>query len=460
VRVYENAIRTLFNNEMVDISLDQCSPNLTKWRGDPFFWPDKHETSKPVNMFHQNWLRFGKSNDLRLFIEDEGESGSYVTGLFATSILTGGFLLLWGFLILYFSCRRSRNHQPKDEDDVVLQYQKEEKENRLLGKPFLKSLPPRIAFQPRATFAEPTLDEGEAIHQNETLRERRMKEYDRDFRIHQRDYYRWKAVNTTYKRRIMSTRITVIVGCLIVITASTLFYIQGADQVSQLGDTSRANLEMIQEKSQQGIDLIQEFLSATEKSNATAILDKANTFCPSIRPRICNDMETQTGCNWSGIPYGASIRNWGHALVHLRDDVSNQMRAFQSDLHSSVHEVDQWLRAIDHLQRTLSWSTGFVFFLDVLCLYILVGVLMAWCKIRRLSKMFLWIRSFCLIPVFVAAVLFSWMFAMVFVVGSLTTSDFCFEGPDEKVIALMGTNPSLSPMLVALIQHFVTGTFC
>jgi hypothetical protein len=25
---------------------------------------------------------------------------------------------------------------------------------------------------------------------------------------------------------------------------------------------------------------------------------------------------------------------------------------------------------------------------------------------------------------------------------------------------LMGTNPLLSPMLVALIQHFVTGTFC
>lgn len=443
-------------------SLDECPSNLTEWRDDQSFLPEIYEASRTVNWFHQHGFRFGASKDVLSFITDEGSNSNYVTGLFASAILTGILLLIWGIFIMYFSC--IRHHRPNSKkDELVLEYQKEEKENVLLGKPFVKALPPRTPFRPRTTLGtNPTMDDRDAkilAENNNELRERTIRQYNRDYRRYQKDYYEWKYDNTTYKRRILFTRMTVILGCLFIITASTLFYLRGVDDLSTQREQSRDQLERIQDKAQQGIDYIDEFLQNVEDSNSAVILDQVNRFCPLIRPTICKDMETQTGCNWSGIPYGASLRSWIHTLHHVHTDLADQMRKFHSDLSLSIHQVDEWIDSMDRLQTTLNWSSACVVFLDILCLYILIGVLMAWCKIRSASSIFLWIRSFCLIPVFIFAVFLTWMFSMVFVIGSLTTSDFCFHGPDQVIIDLVGRNPSLSPTFSSLIQHFATSEY-
>eukprot|EP00980_Cylindrotheca_fusiformis_P023332 scaffold10382_cov103-Cylindrotheca_fusiformis.AAC.1 len=501
---------------MMISTTDPCSFNqTTEWGDDDTSTfhptPQVYHSSKTVNWFHNHGFRFGSSADLLSYIKNnsndsnDNDEDGYVIGLWATTILTGMLLLLWGLLIIYFSCLRHRLRRPSskksnnnNKGDVIVFPLDEEEDQRghenvreptttwMMGKPFIKPLPPRapIAIWPgiNRTTATLMLDKKSSTtllldHQSDivavpqskrettSLREEedepvRMKDYNninRDYQKYQQHYYQWKYEKGIYKKRIIFARMTVILGCLIVLITSTLFFAMGAEQITTLRQSSRDDLEQIQVKVHQGIELTDDFLKVVEASSSAVILDQVNTFCPLIRPTICETIGTLNGCNWNDIPHGTSLQNWIRSLNHMETDLARQLESFQSDLYAGIQQIDEWIDILDRLQKTLNWSKGFVVFLNVLCVYVLAGAIMAWCKIRAMSNK-IWAQpSSLVVPIFVVAIVASWLFAMVFVMGSMATSDFCFDGPDEKIIALVEKNQSsLSPVLLSLIRQVTT----
>jgi hypothetical protein len=297
-------------------------------------------------------------------------------------------------------------------------------------------------------------------------RETTIRDYNRDLRRYHSDLVGWNYAKAVYKRRINCTRITVVVGCLIVIIGSTLFYINGAKQLLQVARESKHTLQKVQTDTEDEMDRIQGFLDLSESSNMLQILDHTNTYCPLVTPRICTNannmlLTDSENCDWSGIPYGTLVQSWISTLIQYQTKMSLTMSDFYQDLVSSQAEVDDWMSTLEHMEFGLTLSTILVFVLDALCLYILLGVAIAWSKRRKVPKFFIWLRSYCLIPLFVVVVVCGWIFASTFVLASLTTSDFCYNGPTEKVMALLQRqegSSSVSPTLADLIRHFVTST--
>ncbi|CAJ1934991.1 unnamed protein product [Cylindrotheca closterium] len=457
------------------VSQPQCPSRLIFWQDDPSFTASPFVPSNMVKWFHERWYRFGRSNDLVNFIinndDNDSDDGQYRTGLFATTIITGTIIFIWMSLILVYSQRRRHKlpGQKKQQDiyrkikqkEVLLQYEQDEEENKYFGRPFSKPLPPREPEKPEELVdnnTDPSTEIASSLSPEEQkLRETRIRDYNRDLRRYQSDLVGWNYARAVYKRRINCTRITVVVGCLVVIIGSTLFYIQGAKHLSKAVQDSKVTLTQVQTDTQQEMDRIQGFLDFSQSSNITQILDHTNSYCPLVKPRICRNLLLDEDCDWSGIPHGSLVKSWISTLIQYQTKMSNTMHNLHHDLHSSQVEIDDWVSTLENMELGLTLSTIFVFLLDALCLYILLGVALAWSKRRKVPNCFIWIRSYCLIPLFALVVVVCWIFASTFVLASLTTSDFCHDGPTEKVVALVQRGDgSISPTLRDLIRHFVT----
>ena len=73
----------------------------------------------------------------------------------------------------------------------------------------------------------------------------------------------------------------------------------------------------------------------------------------------------------------------------------------------------------------------------ILCLFISYGIIEAWCgcsKNRKcVSKVFAILRNWLLLPIFILLVIISWLFSMVFIIGSTASADMCVDSPDERL---------------------------
>lgn len=450
-------------------SQPQCPLNLADWQDDisDALRRQAYQPSKNVKWFHESWYRFGRSSDLMPFIlEQKGAHSEYMIGLFATILITGTVLIFWmGLLVLLSHYKRHKLPNAKKrgdiyrsitENEILLEYQQDEREFQYFGRPFRKPLPPREPVKPLDQQNQDN-EYMSLTPQEKRIHDQRMQEYNRDFRRYQSDLLDWKAQYKSYKRQIRCSRLTVILGCLVVILSSTLFYIRGAKQLIHAAQSSRHTLLQLHWDTQQEMDRIQSFLDNSRTSNITTILDHTNTYCPLKRPRICSSsMLAQESCDWTGIPYSSSIQGWTSTLIHYQTNLTLRMYDFQHDLANGQAEIDSWISFLTHFQNGLRASFILVFGLDALCVYILIGVAVTYTKRRYLPQFFVWIRSYCLIPLFALLVVCGWIFASTFTLASLTTSDFCFNGPTEKILALLNT-ANLSTNLDALIRQYVTG---
>jgi len=82
-------------------------------------------------------------------------------------------------------------------------------------------------------------------------------------------------------------------------------------------------------------------------------------------------------------------------------------------------------------------ASSFAGLLLILCIFISYGIIEAWCgcsKNRKcLSKVFAILRNWLMLPIFIFLVIISWLFSMVFIIGSTASADMCVDSPDERL---------------------------
>jgi hypothetical protein len=304
----------------------------------------------------------------------------------------------------------------------------------------------------------------------------------------------------TVQRRI---RIVVIFCCLAVVTSAILMLIYGVGALQTSVNDVQDGLQQTSSLATSGIALVDRFLVAQDDAvNVTEfVLSSVNTICPAVQETICRDVWQQTDCNWTGIPLQDEIQQvlqvFDDILIptaageevedtlHQAKDTLNQvqdgldqvnqvldtvkydlfqaLQGAKNELQKVVVESEQMQQQVASFDWAFDVAAAFAICLAVLSIFIIIGVVLAW-RNQLNGSCFRWIRNLVIVPIFALLVVMSLIFSCVFVVGSITTADVCYESPDAIVLQALETNlfPDLEksnkefgPILVKFIKFYV-----
>lgn len=235
---------------------------------------------------------------------------------------------------------------------------------------------------------------------------------------------------------------------------------KGVQSLVDTLDGGRTAIDQATTLTRQGMALIDQFLDTKQQAaNETArLLTITNTFCPAIRPTLCADILNGQDCNLDGIPFATAIEEVITYFEGTTGFVFEEITNFRNDLETMLEAADE----MDQKAATFNWAFwcayAFNLTLAILSFFIMMGVILAWAPYRRLANIFYCIRSFFIVPLFIIMVVCSWIFSMVFVIGSMALADTCVDSPDGVVLKVLDNmRDDISSIIADFLIYYVTG---
>lgn len=398
-----------------------------------------YEMSRSIERIHYTTPRFGHTNNLTAVLAgDPGAARDYLVGLVSASIAMFAFFAVWlatilllkccGYRVGFLSGRRvlvARKPEPPTGVEVVAaQHTPTGSEEEHEG---LAEEQPPVAINAETPLKDTAADEV----LDEEYREK-LAAWERDVRIKQ--------------RRMRRIRITVLVSGTVIVVAAILMVVMGMGSLSGSVGTGLGALSHLQSLCESAAGIIEDFMVS---QNATNVAVKSlkldlNTICPPLREELCANATTGQDCNFDGLPSGDDISNF--FSINQGDIYKNLV-----DLQKDLLEIADFAEMINAKASNLNWAfwlaAAFVILLAICTLLIMNGVIQAWR--RKLgnncwSKFTSCTRHWFVLPVFVVLLILSWIFSMIFVIGSTSTADMCYQNPNENVLVGLSSRQLLS----------------
>lgn len=366
------------------------------------FTPPPFVNTRSIEWTHEMAPRFGAPNNLLLLMEGSAdEQQSYLKGLMASSIAMFSLFIVWLVFLIVFRCMGPQ--------EVGF----------LSGKP--RPLPP----QP------PENSE---------------------------DFVAWQKLKTSAERRMHLVRIVVCICGLLIIISSCLMAVKGVSSLTQSlydGTQAIAMSENLANRAIKLIDKVTQQNSATAKA-VDSLLEDLNGICPQQRPNgLCTDLNDVSTCEFGDLfdndIIETTIRHFKEAdksiyfqqLADVRGDLQNFL-GVTADLNDTAESFN-WALYVAML---------FSLALTVLCVFIIFGMA---CRTSRILKC---LQHLVLAPLFTILVILSFVFAMLFVIGSMSVADLCYDSPDRNILVILNRfKDQLSPIGVEIASFYIQGTF-
>jgi hypothetical protein len=206
-----------------------------------------------------------------------------------------------------------------------------------------------------------------------------------------------------------------------------------------------------------GIELIDTVISNQRLAvlETEDVLGFVNGICPEIRDPICTNTTDPTSCNFDGIAdNGQAIFDFLGIVVNANSLVYEELLKSRDDLVDLLESSNN----MGDISETFNWafwcSMAFSLTLAIICLFFVFAA------VRPVSKWNRRIQNCFLVPIFGLMVVLSWVFYMVFVIGSVGLADLCYDSPDENFQAILQTSSgSFSPLIFNAIVFYTSGTF-
>jgi hypothetical protein len=434
---------------------EECPSSLLDWRDESVDTAD-FETTSVIEWMHQRSPRFGQTDQVLVYIEDDKDG--YFWGLLGSSIATGIFYIVWAILLLYLAYRTEGLWSgrlvelsqppipPKYPIDVDDQNTTDIDTTATTQK---RKCHPKYPHKKKKDLSkDPTLDP--------KLTKREVKAYVHDYRHYKQRQATWQTETQTVQRRVSIMRIVVLFGCTIIIACALMFAVKTSEALISAVDAGQETLSAAEDLTTKGIDLVDDYLfqRAPSAASRSTLLDQLNSYCPNVKPKICENIETVTNCNYQGLPYGLMVNTVVDYLSILPNVLSNEIVDFRSDLSQTVQLIQDWQSTLDDFDWALRTAIAISLLLALLCIYIFMGVVLAWQN--KLPRAFPCMRSSFILPLFILLVFLSWIMSSVFVMGSMALADVCVDAPDVKLLALVQRN-EISETITSLVQYFVSG---
>ena len=185
------------------------------------------------------------------------------------------------------------------------------------------------------------------------------------------------------------------------------------------------------------------------------------------------------------------IGEWFDGFTSTFASTTNFVLASLDDIKSDLSLLVEYLeQANNYYPKHFSWAywvaAGASIGLAVVCLYLLAIVIRLLCCTETemtteeakddksvdpaattnnngvLPVPIKGLRSWLVLPTFIVFALISWMFSMIFITGSIGTSDFCVNSPDGPMMSILNNNmkPNFSSetsLVASFLSYYIQG---
>jgi hypothetical protein len=393
---------------------------------EPDFRKDRFENTEAISFMHKTPPRFGYHSDLNLLIDGDSEDANdYIKGLLASSFAMFCFFLVWITILLVLKC---------------------------CGPKRVGFWSGRIAPLPAEPQPPRCGDELEASSMDTQRTETKT------FQNYKEDHKEWRNTKNASKRRLNILRIIVLFCGTSIIVSATLMVSKGITSLVDTVDGGRDAIKKVANLTRQAIELVDSFLETTTiaQYETTNLLQATNGFCPNVRESLCEDISNATNCNFQGIPYASEIEKVVDYFDGVKGLVFEDVVKFRADLVTMAEAAD----GVDEKAKTFNWAfwvaASFALALALLCFIMMLGVILAW--VHKLPRVFHCFRIIVIVPLFMFLVLISWVFSMVFVIGSMTLADTCIDSPDEIILDLLNNiRNDISSIIAEFLIFYISG---
>jgi hypothetical protein len=220
-------------------------------------------------------------------------------------------------------------------------------------------------------------------------------------------------------------------------------------------EDGREAIGIVQNLTKGGIDIITNLLNENEaiSSELDGFLADTNRICPTVRDPICTDLSDVSTCNFEGIFDSTILQT---LLEHFA--TSERSVAYDTELVKARNDLEDLLVVADNIDdtaKTFNWALWvamvFSWVLASLCVWIMVGVA---CRMPAILKC---LQSWILVPIFSLLVVCSFVFSIVFVIGSMALADLCVDSPDPRIMIILNRfRDTLSPILVEFASFYIS----
>lgn len=368
---------------------------------EPFDAPSFVNT-ETIRWTHDRTPRFGNSNDLTLLMTgNEDEQREYMKGLLSSSIAIFCLFLVWLIFLLVFRCMGPY--------EVGI----------LSGKP--RPLPPK-----------PPNDSGDLIV--------------------------WKRQRSLAETRMNRLRAMICFCGIAIIISACLMSLKGVNNLTQSLQDGTDAIAIAENLAREAIGLID---GVTKLNGATGkvvddLLEDMNDICPLKRPEgICLNLNDVSTCDFDGILESDIIET---LIRHFKEaDKSvyfQQLVGVKKDLQDFLVVADDLNNKANSFYWAFYAAMVFSLLLMALCVFIIFGLV---CRTSRIIK---YLQNFILVPTFCFLVVISFLFAMTFVIGSMSVGDLCYDSPDNNMLVILNRfEEQLSPIAVEVASFYINGMF-
>ena len=232
--------------------------------------------------------------------------------------------------------------------------------------------------------------------------------------------------------------------------------------------------ERVDGQAQVGIDLINSFqaLESQAQQQAYNLLQTMNTqYCPKPIGSVCLNIINEVACDYSKLPNRDAFKQVVALLKQMAQGAStgnaqstaNQPFAklfnFKNDLQDVQKNAKNVYAKAEDLKKNYNWAficaRVFAILLAVASIGLMISVVLSWTK--KMSRPFLCFRNYFILPLFIIMLILSWLFSMIFVIGTLGTADLCHTNPDSRMIALINRMSS-DELVLQFTKYVIEGT--
>lgn len=270
------------------------------------------------------------------------------------------------------------------------------------------------------------------------------------------------AISKRQERRLRRARIVVLICSLGITISVTIMLTKGIKNLVQATNHAVNGIHIGQNLTDQGIALIDGVIArqaAVRNTTLSFLNSSVNGFCPNLVPQVCTNLSIgNPQCNFTGLPFAVELQ----ALVgSFKHETLDSIYATRADLVA----LSDNLSTVYDQSSSFNWAfiaaSVFSILLMVLNWFVAYGIIVAWRqqpKITCLRRILLVLRHWLLVPTFVFFVVMSWIFSMIFIIGSIMTADMCVNSPDDRMVSLLQTAGTfVDPLVLKLLIFYIKG---
>jgi len=269
------------------------------------------------------------------------------------------------------------------------------------------------------------------------------------------EYEAWQQKKNKAEKRLGFFRVIICICGLIIIISSCLMAVKGVSSLTQSLDDGTAAISISQNLANRAIRLIDRVvLQNNETAKAVdELLVELNGICPLQRPNgLCTNLSDVSTCSFGEVLDSNVLET---VIRHFKSGDQSiyfqQLIDARRDLQNFLGLTDQLQDHADSFNWALYAALVFALALTVVCVLIIFGMT---CRSSRILKC---LQHFILAPIFTILVVLSFVFAMLFVMGSMSASDLCYNSPDERILVILNRfRDQISPLGVRVASFYIS----